>query len=52
LPGSTAFLIWQQSRQDSDPLGRLINAQDLFDATRSAGDHFLVMKLSYLLGVR
>jgi hypothetical protein len=52
LPGSTAFLIWQQSRQSSDPVGRLITAGDLLDSTHAAGDHFLVFKLSYLLGVR
>lgn len=52
LPGSTAFLIWQQSRAGQDPTGRLIGAGDLLDATRSAGDNFLVAKLSWLLGVR
>ena len=26
--------------------------QPALDATKSAGDHFLVMKLSYLFGVR
>ncbi len=52
LPGSTAFLIWQQNRQATDPLGRLITPRDLLDATQSAGDHFVVMKVSYLLGVR
>lgn len=52
LPGSTAFLIWQQSRQENDALGRFINPRDLVDATHTAGDHFLVMKVSYLIGVR
>ena len=52
LPGSTAFLIWQQNRQATDPLGRLITPGDLLDATQTAGDHFVVMKVSYLLGVR
>lgn len=52
LPGSTAFLIWQQSRQETDPLGRSITPRDLLDATQAAGDHFLVMKVSYLIGVR
>jgi len=52
LPGSTAFLIWQQNRQATDPLGRLITPRDLLDATQVAGDHFVVMKVSYLLGVR
>jgi len=52
LPGSTAFLIWQQSRAGNDAIGRLIGAGDLLDATRATGDNFLVAKISYLFGVR
>ena len=52
LPASTAFLIWQQNRQDTDTAGRFIQPRDLLDATPATGDHFLVMKVSYLLGVR
>jgi hypothetical protein len=52
LPGSTAFLIWQQSRTGQDPVGRLIGAGDLLNASRAAGDNFLVAKVSWLLGVR
>jgi hypothetical protein len=52
LPGSTAFLIWQQSRQDQGAAGQLIAPRDLFDATRSPGDNFLVAKVSYWFGVR
>lgn len=52
LPGSTAFLIWQQSRAGADATGRLIGPRDLLDATRSDGDNFLVAKISYLFGVR
>jgi Domain of unknown function (DUF5916)/Carbohydrate family 9 binding domain-like len=51
LPGSTAFLIWQQSRQHVGDAGRLVNPGDLWDATRAAGDNFLVLKVSYWLGV-
>jgi hypothetical protein len=51
LPGSTAFLIWQQSRQSDDPTGRLIAPRDLLDASRSPGDNFLVAKVSYWFGV-
>jgi hypothetical protein len=51
LPGSTAFLIWQQSRQDLGAAGELVNPRDLWDATRSAGDNFIVVKVSYWLGV-
>ncbi len=52
LPGSTAYLIWQQSRANSDPVGRLIGPGDLWDATRSAGDNFFALKVSYWIGVR
>jgi hypothetical protein len=51
LPGSTAYLIWQQSRQDQTLAGRLINPNDLWDATQAAGDNFFVVKVSYWLGV-
>lgn len=52
LPGSTAFLIWQQSRAESDATGRLISPRDLADAASAPGDHFIVAKISYLFGVR
>ncbi len=52
LPGSTAFLIWQQSRQDLGAAGELINPRDLFDSTRAPGDNLFVVKVSYWLGVR
>ncbi len=52
LPGSTAFLIWQQSRAGADPVGRLINPRDLLDATHADGDNFFVAKVSYWFGVR
>ena len=50
LPGSTAFLIWQQNRQDAGAAGQLINPRDLWDATRAAGDNLFVVKVSYWLG--
>lgn len=52
LPGSTAFLIWQQSRAQQDATGRLVRVGDLGDATQAPGDNFLVAKISYLFGVR
>jgi hypothetical protein len=52
LPGSTAFLIWQQSRQDRTAAGALIAPRNLWDATRAAGDNFFVLKVSYWMGVR
>jgi hypothetical protein len=50
LPGSTAFLVWQQSRQGDGAAGDLIRPGDLWDSLRSAGDNFLVAKVSYWLG--
>jgi hypothetical protein len=47
LPGSTAFLIWQQSRRDDRTLATLVDPRDLRDAIRAPGDNFLVVKVSY-----
>ncbi|MEJ7812447.1 MAG: DUF5916 domain-containing protein [Gemmatimonadaceae bacterium] len=52
LPGSTAFLIWQGSRQRLGAAGELVHPRDLWDAARTAGDNFLVAKVSYWLGVK
>jgi hypothetical protein len=51
LPGSTAFLIWQQSRQDQTAAGQLISPRDVWNSTQVAGDNFFVFKVSYWLGV-
>jgi uncharacterized protein DUF5916/cellulose/xylan binding protein with CBM9 domain len=51
LPGSTAFVIWQQSRQDQTAAGRLISPGDVWRSTQAAGDNFFVVKVSYWLGV-
>ena len=51
LPGSTAYLIWQQSRFNETLEGQLINPGNLWDATQVAGDNFFVVKVSYWLGV-
>jgi len=52
LPGSTAFLVWQQSRQGAGPPGVLIRPNDLWDSMSADGDNFLVAKVSYWLGPR
>ena len=51
LPGSTAFLIWQQNRARFDDQARLIRPGDLWDATGADGDNFFVVKVSYWLGL-
>jgi len=52
LPGSTAFFVWQQSRQGQLLDGELVRARNLWDAVQSDGDNFLVVKVSYWLGAR
>ncbi len=51
LPGSTAYLIWQQRRQDATAAGQLIAPRDLIDAARATGDNFFAVKISYWMGV-
>jgi Domain of unknown function (DUF5916) len=52
LPGSTLFLIWQQSRSNTLPFGDLVRPGALWDATTAPGDNFLAVKLSYWLNVK
>jgi hypothetical protein len=52
LPGSTAYLIWQQNRLDTATSAQAIGARDLWDATRADGDNILVFKISYWLGLQ
>jgi hypothetical protein len=51
LPGSTAFLIWQQSRQGQTPNGELIGPGDVWNSTKVPGDNIFVLKISYWLGI-
>ncbi|MGE0556434.1 MAG: DUF5916 domain-containing protein, partial [Gemmatimonadales bacterium] len=62
-PGSTLFLVWQQSRSafcsPADPLacpgvehpGSLVGIGSLRDSLRSTGDNFLAIKATYWIGL-
>jgi len=50
-PGSTAFLVWQQNRQELGTDARPVRPGDLRDAIRAHGDNILVVKVSYWFGV-
>jgi hypothetical protein len=50
-PGSTAFLVWQQSLASETPDGRLVRPSGLWQAFSGRGDNFLVAKVSYWLPV-
>lgn len=48
-PGSTLFLVWQQSRFALDTRGALVGPGALWDSFRASGDNFLALKVSYWL---
>jgi hypothetical protein len=50
-PGSTAFLVWQQSLASETPDGRLVRPSGLWQALSARGDNFLVVNVSYWLPV-
>lgn len=52
LPGSTAFLIWQQRRADNGVAGQLVGPRELWGSARATGDNFIALKVSYWMGVR
>ena len=51
LPGSTAYLVWQQNRQGQAPSGDLVGPHDVWNSTQIPGDNFFVLKISYWLGI-
>jgi len=51
LPGSTAYLVWQQNRQSQTPSGDLVGPNEMWNSTQIPGDNFFVLKISYWLGI-
>ncbi len=50
-PGSTLYLVWQQSRQSFNQNGRLVGFRDLWESFGAQGDNFLAVKISYWIPV-
>lgn len=46
-PGSTLFLVWQQSREHEDRSGALMPVRDLRALARAPGRNVLLLKVSY-----
>jgi hypothetical protein len=46
-PGSALFLVWQQNRRSSEPVGTAVRFSDLTSTTRAAGDNYFALKISY-----
>ncbi|MEM1128792.1 MAG: DUF5916 domain-containing protein [Bacteroidota bacterium] len=52
VPGSVAYLVWQQDRSDFDTTGRFVRPGSVFNAIGAPGDHFFSLKVSYWIPVR
>ena len=50
-PGSTLFLIWSHGRQSSSPDGTYSLGNDLSDLADEPGEHVILAKLNYWLGL-
>jgi len=50
--GSTFFLIWQQNRANTLPVGDFVTLGSRWDTVTAPGDNFFAIKLSYWLKVR
>ena len=50
-PGSTLYLVWQQSREASDSRGEHVGPGSLWDARQAPGENFLALKVSYWIPV-
>lgn len=49
-PGSTAFLVWTQTRSGSAPVGNLVFSRDRRELLDAPADNIFLLKISYLLG--
>jgi hypothetical protein len=51
-PGSSLYVVWQQSRDDELPVGRRAGFRDMFDSLTSPGSNFFAVKTSFWIPVR
>ncbi len=51
-PGSTLYVVWQQSRAGTEVTGAPVNIGDMFRSSRATGTNFFVIKTSFWLPVR
>jgi hypothetical protein len=50
-PGSTFYAVWQQNRDQSDPIGRRSDLGDLFGSVAEPGTNIFLLKASFWLPV-
>lgn len=46
-PGSTLYVVWQQSRGSQESRGNLVGLNDLFGGLSATGSNFFAIKASY-----
>ena len=51
-PGSTLFVVWQQSRSGTEMRGDYVGAGDMFRSLRATGTNYFIVKTSFWLPVR
>ena len=50
-PGSTLFLVWQQSRGSEVTSSHRVTIGDMWDSFGTEGDNFFALKITYWLGI-
>jgi hypothetical protein len=51
-PGSTLYLVWQQSRESSDVIGARVDPADMFRSLTVPGSNFFIVKTSFWIPIR
>jgi hypothetical protein len=51
-PGSTLFVVWQQNRAATSPIGTRASIGDMFDSITAPGDHVLAVKTTFWISPR
>ncbi len=51
-PGSTLFVVWQQNRAVTEPIGTRASLGDMLNSITAPGDHVLAVKTTFWLSLR
>jgi hypothetical protein len=51
-PGSTLFVVWQQNRAATSPIGTRASIGDMFDSITAPGDHVVAVKTTFWISPR
>jgi hypothetical protein len=51
LPGSTLFLVWQQSREERTPIGTVDFGRGFLDTFTAEGTNVFAVKVAYWVGL-